>query len=173
MSLSSHDECSCNFKTDHLLHSPYYIAYRLAFRASIPSRPTTASSRFSEQPAACFPGSSILTTAFSHQLSHQYLVPQTELYFSSGAFGGNRGAKPVPPEKGVFPLDHLHECDQEKKEYVVCLKSSGFQLEKCRHLSKKYLQCRMDRNLMAKQDMAELGFRSDEDETKILQLNEK
>ena len=21
------------------------------------------------------------------------------------------GVRPVPPEKGVFPLDHLHECD--------------------------------------------------------------
>ncbi|XP_020600323.1 cytochrome c oxidase assembly protein COX19-like isoform X3 [Phalaenopsis equestris] len=75
-----------------------------------------------------------------------------------GAFGGNRGAKPVPPEKGIFPLDHLHECDLEKKEYVDCLKSSRFQTEKCRHLSKKYLQCRMERNLMAKQDLTELGF---------------
>lgn len=28
-----------------------------------------------------------------------------------GSFGGSRGARPVPPEKGVFPLDHLHECD--------------------------------------------------------------
>ena len=31
--------------------------------------------------------------------------------FTGGAFGGNRGVRPVPPEKGVFPLDHLHECD--------------------------------------------------------------
>ena len=30
---------------------------------------------------------------------------------TGGAFGGNRGARPIPPEKGVFPLDHLHECD--------------------------------------------------------------
>ena len=28
-----------------------------------------------------------------------------------GAFGGNRGMRPVPPEKGVFPLDHMHLCD--------------------------------------------------------------
>lgn len=98
-------------------------------------------------------------------------------YLIGGSFGGSRGAKPVPPEKGVFPLDHLHECDlvrylfllsdsirimlsfactywitflqwfftQEKKEYIACLKSSGYQSEKCRHLSKKYLQCRMER----------------------------
>lgn len=77
---------------------------------------------------------------------------------AGGAFGGNRGARPVPPEKGVFPLDHLHECDLEKKEYLACLKSTGAQSEKCRMFSKKYLECRMERNLMAKQDMSELGF---------------
>uniref|UniRef100_A0ACD5T8J8 Uncharacterized protein n=2 Tax=Avena sativa TaxID=4498 RepID=A0ACD5T8J8_AVESA len=77
---------------------------------------------------------------------------------AGGAFGGNRGARPVPPEKGVFPLDHLHECDLEKKDYLACLKSTGAQSEKCRAFSKKYLECRMERNLMAKQDMSELGF---------------
>ncbi|PUZ42833.1 hypothetical protein GQ55_9G613400 [Panicum hallii var. hallii] len=79
---------------------------------------------------------------------------------AGGAFGGNRGVRPVPPEKGVFPLDHLHECDLEKKDYLACLKSTGFQSEQCRQFSKKYLECRMERNLMAKQDMSELGFRS-------------
>jgi len=29
-----------------------------------------------------------------------------------GAFGGNRGPRPVPPEKGIFPLDHMHLCDR-------------------------------------------------------------
>ncbi|KAK7845312.1 uncharacterized protein LOC112032414 [Quercus suber] len=77
---------------------------------------------------------------------------------AGGAFGGNRGLRPVPPEKGVFPLDHMHLCDLEKKEYLSCLKSSGHNSETCRHLSKKYLQCRMEKNLMAKQDMSELGF---------------
>ncbi|KAK4590745.1 hypothetical protein RGQ29_021067 [Quercus rubra] len=77
---------------------------------------------------------------------------------AGGAFGGNRGLRPIPPEKGVFPLDHMHLCDLEKKEYLSCLKSSGHNSEKCRHLSKKYLQCRMEKNLMAKQDMSELGF---------------
>ncbi|XP_010314292.1 uncharacterized protein [Solanum lycopersicum] len=75
-----------------------------------------------------------------------------------GAFGGNRGLRPVPPEKGVFPLDHMHLCDLEKKEYLNCLKSSGHKSDNCRHLSKKYLVCRMEKNLMAKQDMSELGF---------------
>ncbi|KAJ3670693.1 hypothetical protein LUZ60_008119 [Juncus effusus] len=77
---------------------------------------------------------------------------------AGGAFGGNRGARPVPPEKGVFPLDHLHQCDLEKKEYIACLKLSGFKSENCKQLSKKYLECRMERNLMAKQSLSELGF---------------
>ncbi|XP_027125773.2 uncharacterized protein [Coffea arabica] len=87
------------------------------------------------------------------------LIPMS----AGGAFGGNRGVRPVPPEKGVFPLDHMHLCDQEKKEYISCLKSSGHKSEKCRHLSKMYLQCRMEKNLMAKQDMSELGFRKESD----------
>jgi hypothetical protein len=29
---------------------------------------------------------------------------------AGGAFGGGRGLQPTPPEKGVFPLDHLEEC---------------------------------------------------------------
>ncbi|KAG8086387.1 hypothetical protein GUJ93_ZPchr0010g10769 [Zizania palustris] len=81
---------------------------------------------------------------------------------AGGAFGGNRGVRPVPPEKGVFPLDHLHECELEKKDYLACLKSTRFQSEKCRQFSKKYLECRMERNLMAKQDMSELGFRNED-----------
>ncbi|KAF9690114.1 hypothetical protein SADUNF_Sadunf01G0162200 [Salix dunnii] len=105
---------------------------------------------------------------------------------AGGAFGGNRGLRPVPPEKGIFPLDHMHECDLEKKDYLNCLKSSGHQSEKCRLFSKKYLECRMEKqvywvsllslsdtilvvmqsiltykpfvNLMAKQEISELGF---------------
>lgn len=40
-----------------------------------------------------------------------YFLLIFEMILTGGAFGGNRGVKPVPPEKGVFPLDHLHECD--------------------------------------------------------------
>ncbi|GAB2269392.1 hypothetical protein Dimus_004311 [Dionaea muscipula] len=80
---------------------------------------------------------------------------------AGGAFGGTRGARPIPPEKGVFPLDHMHECDLEKRDYLGCLKSSGHKSEKCRHFSKKYLECRMAKNLMAKQEMSELGFSKD------------
>lgn len=79
----------------------------------------------------------------------------------------------MPPEKGVFPLDHMHECDLEKKEYLACLKTSGHQSERCRQFSKKYLQCRMDRNLMAKQDMSELGFGKGSETEVSSESNEK
>ncbi|KAG0553537.1 hypothetical protein M758_12G018000 [Ceratodon purpureus] len=75
------------------------------------------------------------------------------------AFGGNRGLQPNPPEKGVFPLDHLQECKQAMREYMQCLKESKYSSERCRQLSKAYLECRMDRNLMVKQDLNELGFK--------------
>ncbi|CAJ2663854.1 cytochrome c oxidase assembly protein COX19-like [Trifolium pratense] len=51
---------------------------------------------------------------------------------SGGAFGGNRGLRPVPLEKGVFPLDHMHLCDLDKKEYLNCLKTAGNKSEICR-----------------------------------------
>ncbi|XP_021749619.1 cytochrome c oxidase assembly protein COX19-like [Chenopodium quinoa] len=82
---------------------------------------------------------------------------------AGGSFGGSRGARPVPPEKGVFPLDHDHECDVEKKEYLNCLKVAGHNSGKCREFSKKYLQCRMEKNLMAKQELSELGFRKEQE----------
>ncbi|KAL8171865.1 hypothetical protein V2J09_023669, partial [Rumex salicifolius] len=92
---------------------------------------------------------------------HLSSVPSVHVFLQpplGGSFGGARGARPLPPEKGVFPLDHLHECDVEKISYLSCLKSEGHKSEKCRHLSKKYLECRMEKNLMAKQDLSELGF---------------
>ncbi|XP_024545746.1 cytochrome c oxidase assembly protein COX19 isoform X2 [Selaginella moellendorffii] len=64
---------------------------------------------------------------------------------AGGAFGGSRGVKPVPPEKGVFPLDHFHECKPAMQEYMQCLKNNQMLADRCKHLSKKYLECRMER----------------------------
>ncbi|KAG8072719.1 hypothetical protein GUJ93_ZPchr0006g43917 [Zizania palustris] len=102
-----------------------------------------------------------------------YGVLNNFVALTGGAFGGNRGVRPVPPEKGVFPLDHFHECDLEKKYYLACLKSTRFQSEKCRQFSKKYLECRMERNLMAKQDISELGFRNEDVENVAPDINYK
>lgn len=71
-----------------------------------------------------------------------------------------RGLPPKPPDKGSFPLDHFRECSEAKTKYVDCLKAHGMKAnaEECRQLSAAYLQCRMDTQLMAKEDVKKLGF---------------
>ncbi|CAE7459885.1 COX19 [Symbiodinium sp. CCMP2456] len=63
-----------------------------------------------------------------------------------------------PPDKGSFPLDHFSECSKLKDEYLQCLKQHSHDNMSCRYLSKRYLQCRMDKNLMTKEPMERLGF---------------
>lgn len=75
-----------------------------------------------------------------------------------------------PPQRGSFPLDHegtpyfpllakaehsshIHlssrgssgDCKTFMMEYLGCLKSNGNDNGKCRLLSKRYLECRMDK----------------------------
>ena len=70
-----------------------------------------------------------------------------------------RNAPSLAPEKGVFPLDHFHECEREKKSYLDCLRANASDADKCTTLSKAYLECRMSKELMAKEDLKNLGFR--------------
>ena len=63
-----------------------------------------------------------------------------------------------PPERGIFPLDHDSECGEPKNLFLQCLKANNDDYFPCRELSKAYLQCRMDKGLMAKEDMKGLGF---------------
>eukprot|EP00240_Pyramimonas_obovata_P009281 CAMPEP_0118928024 /NCGR_PEP_ID=MMETSP1169-20130426/5381_1 /TAXON_ID=36882 /ORGANISM="Pyramimonas obovata, Strain CCMP722" /LENGTH=78 /DNA_ID=CAMNT_0006869917 /DNA_START=94 /DNA_END=330 /DNA_ORIENTATION=- len=67
--------------------------------------------------------------------------------------------KAKPPEKGVFPLDHFGECKQVKEEYLDCLKKNETQAEICGTVAKIYLTCRMQKGLMAEQNLDELGFK--------------
>lgn len=47
-------------------------------------------------------------------------------------------------------------------EYLACLKRvRGTNDHQCRLIAKEYLKCRMDRQLMAKDEMANLGFQED------------
>uniref|UniRef100_A0A7S2CM11 CHCH domain-containing protein n=1 Tax=Haptolina brevifila TaxID=156173 RepID=A0A7S2CM11_9EUKA len=71
-----------------------------------------------------------------------------------------RGLPPKPPDKGSFPLDHFGECSDAKKAYMSCLQENTMQTqsEECRLLSAAYLKCRMDRELMAREELAKLGF---------------
>ncbi|KAI1325275.1 putative cytochrome c oxidase assembly protein Cox19 [Xylariaceae sp. FL0255] len=86
--------------------------------------------------------------------------------FGSPGSGPYTG-KPVPPERGSFPLDHDGECKHVMTRYLSCIKKvKGLNDEECRQLAKAYLSCRMDRNLMARDEFKNLGFSEDTDKTK-------
>jgi len=63
-----------------------------------------------------------------------------------------------PPLKGVFPLDHDSACKTVMREYLSCLKEHRSEHGRCSELSAKYLTCRMDRELMERQDLGDLGL---------------
>ncbi|RFU35358.1 hypothetical protein B7463_g1013, partial [Scytalidium lignicola] len=77
-----------------------------------------------------------------------------------GGPGGRQAlTKPVPPERGSFPLDHYGECKDVMTSYLACIKKvRGMNDPECRNLAKSYLSCRMDRNLMARDEFKNLGF---------------
>eukprot|EP01118_Nematostelium_gracile_P015992 TRINITY_DN6533_c0_g1_i1.p1 TRINITY_DN6533_c0_g1~~TRINITY_DN6533_c0_g1_i1.p1 ORF type:complete len:113 (+),score=35.95 TRINITY_DN6533_c0_g1_i1:130-468(+) len=75
--------------------------------------------------------------------------------------------QPVPPEKGSFPLDHLAECKNIMQEYLDCLKENGNVSLKCRDQSKKYIQCRMENQLMTQDELKNLGYYDDATEEKL------
>lgn len=63
-----------------------------------------------------------------------------------------------PPERGVFALDHEGECKHVMKQYLACLNQRQGRHFDCRELSGSYLTCRMERDLMAKEDLQNLGL---------------
>ncbi|CAL6285700.1 unnamed protein product [Bathycoccus prasinos] len=69
-----------------------------------------------------------------------------------------RVGNPLAPEKGAFPLDHFGECATFKETYLKCLQKQKSDANKCTMESKSYLECRMAKELMAKQPLSELGF---------------
>jgi len=73
---------------------------------------------------------------------------------------------PSPPEKGSFPLDRQGECKDMYKEYMQCLRENGGNNDNCKPFSKRYLECRMQKNLMAPEDLGKLGFKTDEEYAK-------
>jgi len=66
---------------------------------------------------------------------------------------------PVPPQKGSFPLDHEGHCKKQMIAYMRCLNINRDDNSACRELSKEYLGCRMEHNLMAKEAWEKLGFK--------------
>ncbi|KAJ6501673.1 hypothetical protein C8R47DRAFT_1175215 [Mycena vitilis] len=74
----------------------------------------------------------------------------------------NVGFKPAPPDRGSFPLDHYGECKNQMQRYMTCLRDNSSTSSPCRPLSKEYLDCRMTKGLMEKDDWQNLGFASKE-----------
>ncbi|KAG9267736.1 cytochrome c oxidase assembly protein COX19 [Astyanax mexicanus] len=72
---------------------------------------------------------------------------------------GNKTFKPRPPDKGSFPLDHFGDCKSFKEKFMRCLSDNNFDNSLCRIQSKEYLECRMERQLMAKEPLEKLGFK--------------
>ncbi|OCH88603.1 hypothetical protein OBBRIDRAFT_820109 [Obba rivulosa] len=70
------------------------------------------------------------------------------------------GFKPTPPDRGSFPLDHFGECTDYMKVYLDCLKKNTNNSSPCRHLNKDYLECRMNRGLMDRDEWKNLGLGS-------------
>jgi len=64
----------------------------------------------------------------------------------------------TPPMKGSFPLDHDGECKPFMLKYMTCLHQSGMKNTACREQSKDYLECRMQKGLMAPEEWTRLGY---------------
>lgn len=69
-----------------------------------------------------------------------------------------KSAQPKPPLKGAFPLDHDAECKPFQQRYMQCLADNEYVATMCREASQQYLECRMQKELMHREDVSKLGF---------------
>ncbi|XP_034240727.1 cytochrome c oxidase assembly protein COX19 [Thrips palmi] len=76
---------------------------------------------------------------------------------------------PTPPDKGSFPLDHDGVCKNLMSTYMKCLATNKQDNTKCREEIKLYLDCRMNNNLMTKEDWRTLGLDDVETKSKVIQ----
>ncbi|KAJ2491875.1 Suppressor of Sensor Kinase (SLN1) [Coemansia sp. RSA 2050] len=79
------------------------------------------------------------------------------------SFGGppKVTTRPTPPDRGSFPLDHEGECKHVMTRYLECLQVSKGNNKRCKPISKEYLECRMQRKLMVRDEWQNLGFHED------------
>ncbi|KAF2366843.1 Flavoprotein [Trinorchestia longiramus] len=66
---------------------------------------------------------------------------------------GTRSFQPTPPDKGSFPLDHEGECKAFMVKYMECMHENKGSNSECRIAARDYLDCRMQKGLMAKEDL--------------------
>ncbi|KAF8575729.1 hypothetical protein K439DRAFT_1369105 [Ramaria rubella] len=62
------------------------------------------------------------------------------------------------PDRGSFPLDHEGECKSKMLVYMSCLQKNFNNSAECRVESKEYLECRMSRGLMQRDNWKNLGM---------------
>eukprot|EP00669_Euglena_mutabilis_P010314 TRINITY_DN5066_c0_g1_i1.p1 TRINITY_DN5066_c0_g1~~TRINITY_DN5066_c0_g1_i1.p1 ORF type:complete len:158 (+),score=12.19 TRINITY_DN5066_c0_g1_i1:37-474(+) len=85
----------------------------------------------------------------------------------------NKASVAKPPEWGSFPLDHFAECRHTIEEYMKCLKENDYVGPNCRKEVKSYMQCRMDKGLMAKEPMENLGLPDEKMDPRLLAERKK
>lgn len=68
----------------------------------------------------------------------------------------------IPPLKGSFPLDHDGDCKPLLTQYLKCLSQHRGQSLPCRPVTRKYLECRMNNELMEKEPLTSIGFAPEE-----------
>ena len=88
-----------------------------------------------------------------HHHHHSPTIPRT---MSSMNFSSSKQYV-RPPQRGVFQLDHDAECKPFIEKYMACLNDSNDVHHKCKELSKEYLQCRIDRQLMSKENLDDVS----------------
>ena len=79
---------------------------------------------------------------------------------------GQKSFSPSAPLKGSFPLDHEGECKKSMLRYMICLRENSNQNSECRQLSKEYLDCRMQKQLMVREEWNKLGFGDTDEDNK-------
>ncbi len=90
----------------------------------------------------------------------------------------------VPPDKGSFPIDHFKECEDMVQKYLKCINKHELMPKRCQKMQMEYLDCRMQKGLMAQESMENLGFtannsiekeddRKKELARKFIQINEE
>ena len=62
------------------------------------------------------------------------------------------------PDKGSFPLDHFHECEEHAIRYNACLDKHQLMPKRCQKFQINYIECRMKHGLMGKDKIENLGF---------------
>ncbi|KAF8624798.1 hypothetical protein AX15_005687 [Amanita polypyramis BW_CC] len=101
----------------------------------------------------------------------------------------NVGFKPNPPDRGAFPLDHYGEfidgilgchaerakgeCKEKMMLYMDCLRRNSGTSSPCRALSKDYLDCRMEKGLMERDEWRNLGLANVRSENQAKDVQQK